>query len=448
MTAAEIEALGGYYGATPRPDDFESFWQARMAEADAVPLHYTVTQAQEVPSWDSCEFLDLWFTGMEGARLYAKFLRPRRGEPMPLVLQFHGYPGASRSFAEQASFAGMGMALIAMDCPGQAGYSEDVGGFLGTTVSGHIIAGLDGPPERMYYVRLHQNIRILCRLVRELDGIDTSRVFVNGGSQGGGLGLACAALNPELIDRAAILYPFLSDFKLVWDLGADEIAYEGLRYYARWFDADEHQQDRWFRQLGYIDSKNFAPMIRCPVLFGTGLDDVICPPQTQCAVYNNLHCAKKRYLFPGLNFGEMLPGDVGLLVHGGVFQPPLVNEPQQPGGEALAKVVHQAFQTAFFQCRTFDQFRITEYFGCSAVCDQLSIGKYQCSWCIFQHQMHIVCDHHDCHTTFIEFTQKLHDLCIMFKILPGSRLIQNDQFRILHQYTCNRHTFLLSKTQS
>ena len=77
MTAAEIEALGGYYGATPRPDDFESFWQARMAEADAVSLHYTVTQAQEVPSWDNCEFLDLWFTGMEGARLYAKFLRPR-----------------------------------------------------------------------------------------------------------------------------------------------------------------------------------------------------------------------------------------------------------------------------------------------------------------------------------------------------------------------------------
>ena len=33
-----------------------------------------------------------------------------------------------------------------------------------------------------------------------------------------------------------------------------------------------------------------------------------------------------------LNFGEVLPGDVGLLVHGGVFQPPLVNEPQQTSG--------------------------------------------------------------------------------------------------------------------
>lgn len=43
MTASEIEALGSYYGATPKPADFEAFWQARMAEADAVPLDYTVT---------------------------------------------------------------------------------------------------------------------------------------------------------------------------------------------------------------------------------------------------------------------------------------------------------------------------------------------------------------------------------------------------------------------
>ena len=242
--------------------------------------------------------MDLWFTGMAGARIYAKYLRPHSDKPVPLVLQFHGYPGVSRSFAEQASFAGMGMALIAMDCPGQAGYSVDVGGFLGTTVSGHIVAGLDGPAEGMYYVRLHQNIRILCRIVRQLQEIDLRRVFVNGGSQGGGLGLACCALNPGLINRAAILYPFLSDFKLVWDLGADEIAYEGIRYYARWFDADEHQQDRWFRQLGYIDSKNFATLVQCPVLFGTGLQDVICPPQTQCAVYNNLHCKKSGIFSP------------------------------------------------------------------------------------------------------------------------------------------------------
>lgn len=305
MTAEEIENLSGYFGATPIPEDFDDFWAARMEEADQIPLEFSVTQSEEVPSFDTCDYLDLRFTGMGGARLYAKYLKPHADGPVPLVLQFHGYPGASRSWLEQSSYAGMGMALIAVDCPGQGGWSEDIGGFAGTTVAGHIVAGVDGPPEGMYYVRFHQNVRILCRIVRHLEGIDLGKVFVNGASQGGGLGLACAALNVELIDRAAILYPFLSDYRMVWEMGADEIAYEGIRYYSRWFDPDGEKADRWFANLGYIDSKNFAHMIRCPVLFGTGLEDTICPPQTQCAVFNNLTCPKKRYLFPGFGHEEI-----------------------------------------------------------------------------------------------------------------------------------------------
>ena len=242
VTEQEIRRLGDYVGATPAPADFDAFWSKRMAEADRVPLDFAVTPS-EIPPFHTCEYLDLWFRGMGGAQLYAKYVKPRAARPVPLVLQFHGYPGASRSWLEQSSFAGMGCALLAMDCPGQGGNGQDLGGFAGTTVTGHIVAGLDGPVEEMYYVRLHQNIRILCRIVRELVGIDQSKVFVNGASQGGGLGLACAALNPGLVNRAAILYPFLSDYRLVWELGADLIAYEGLRYYSRWFDPDGTRQD-------------------------------------------------------------------------------------------------------------------------------------------------------------------------------------------------------------
>lgn len=313
MTEKDILDLDGYAGMTPCPEDFDAFWAVRMEEADRIPLQYSVTQSREIPSFETCRYLDLWFNGMGGARLYAKYLLPVREEAVPLVLQFHGYPGASRSWLEQSSFAGMGMALIALDCPGQGGYSEDIGGYAGTTVSGHIIAGVDGPPEAMYYVRLYQNIRILCRIVRQLEGIDLGRVFVNGASQGGALGLACAALNPELINRAAILYPFLSDYRMVWELGADVIAYEGLRYYSRWFDPDGEKEEEWFRKLGYIDSKNFAHLIRCPILFGTGLADTICPPQTQCAVYHQLECPKKRCLFPGYGHEEIQEFDDKIL---------------------------------------------------------------------------------------------------------------------------------------
>lgn len=301
-----------YLGTTPKPADFDAFWAARMAEADAVTLDYQFTPSV-IPAYPTCDYLDCWFTGMHGARLYAKYLRPRREAPMPLVLQFHGYPGASRSWLEQSSFAGMGFALLAMDCPGQGGKGQDVGGYAGTTVAGHLVAGLDGDPKDMYYVRLYQNIRILCRIVREMAEIDKGRIYINGASQGGGLGVACAALNPDLPQKAAILYPFLSDFQKVWELGADEIAYEGLRYYSRWFDPDGSRANEWFAKLGYVDVQHLAPRVRCEVLFGTGLADTICPPITQDAVYHNLRCPKRRVFFPGFGHEEIQAFDDMLL---------------------------------------------------------------------------------------------------------------------------------------
>ena len=304
LSQEELSRLRAYRGADPRPQDFEAFWAARMAEADAVPLDFGLSAA-DVPSTPVCDFLDLWFCGMGGARLHAKYLRPKSAELVPVVLQFHGYPGASRSWLEQCSFAGMGMALVALDCPGQGGPSEDVGGFPGTTVCGHIVAGTDGEPEDLYYVRLHQDVRILCRVVRELEGLDLSRVYVNGASQGGGIGLATCALNADLVRRAAILYPFLSDYRMVWELGLDVVAYDGIGYFSRWFSAAGERQDELFSKLAYVDSKNFAPMVSCPVLFGTGLEDTVVPLPTQFAVYNALGCEKEHHLYPGFGHEEI-----------------------------------------------------------------------------------------------------------------------------------------------
>lgn len=304
VTADQIEQWDTYRGLDECPHDFDAFWQDRMKEADAVELSYELCAA-DVPSFETCEFFDLWFEGMCAARCHAKVVRPRAAEPTPVVMQFHGYPGSSRSWLESASFAGMGMTLIAFDCPGQGGPSYDAGGFAGPTVSGHLIAGLEGAPADHYYVRTHQDIRILMRIVEQLPGIDGNRLLVNGASQGGGLGIATCALNPDVVRGAAILYPFLSDFRLVWELGADQIAYEDLRYFTRWRDPQGAELDRAFSRLAYVDSKNFAHLVRCPVLFGTGLADEVCPPQTQCAVYNNLTAPKQRLLFEGFGHEEI-----------------------------------------------------------------------------------------------------------------------------------------------
>lgn len=304
--------LEEYKGVNPKPYDFYTFWEERMKESGEVPLHYEVCES-EITGNGACLFYDLWFTGVRGERLYAKYIRPVCDDAVPVVLQFHGYPGASRSWFEQASFAGMGYAVIAMDCPGQGGKSQDIGGYDGTTVSGHLVLGLDGDTKDMYYVRLFQNIDVLVRIVQELDGLDTSRIYVNGASQGGGLACVCAALHPDIVRKAVILYPFLSDYERVFDLKHDEIAYEGLRYYARWYDPMGENRERMFHKLGYIDAHNFASMIQADVLFGISLADEVCPPSTQFAVYNQLVCKKEKHCFPGYGHEEIADFDDKIL---------------------------------------------------------------------------------------------------------------------------------------
>ena len=293
MPMAELKE---YLGTNPKPNDFDEFWKQRVEETKKVPLEYQITK-NDITGYASCTFYDLWFIGIRGEKMYAKYICPTTQKKTPLVLQFHGYPGSSRSWFELTSFVAMGCAIIALDCPGQGGRSQDSGQYVGATVSGHIIAGLDGDPKDMYYVKLYQNICLLVRIVQQLQNIDQNRIYVNGASQGGGLATVCAALNTDVIKKAAILYPFLSDFQRVSEMDRDLVAYEGLRYYCRWFDPMAIRSKEIFTKLGYIDVSNFAPMIKADVLFGCSIMDEICPPSTQFAVYNNLSCQKEVHLF-------------------------------------------------------------------------------------------------------------------------------------------------------
>lgn len=126
-----------------------------------------------------------------------------------------------------------------------------------------------------------------------------------GGSQGGGLTLACAALEPR-INRLAPVYPFLSDYKRVWDMDLDQRAYAELRDFFRRHDPRHEREDAIFDKLGYIDVSNLAPRIRGKVLMATGLLDEVCPPSTQYAAYNRIPGQKEHVLYP--DFGhEGLP---------------------------------------------------------------------------------------------------------------------------------------------
>ena len=292
-----LRKLKTYRGTGDRPQDFDHFWNQRIKMLDEVNLDVSITTALDI-GFEHFDVYALTFTSFDGARIHAKYIRPKTSQPVPCVLQFHGYPGSSRPYLEHASFVDAGMAVIAMDCRGQGGFSQDIGGIQGTTVSGHLVAGLDDCLENMLYVKIYSDVYLVSRIAKQLVDIDESRIYANGASQGAALATVCAALNPS-IKKVALLYPFLSDFERVFDLDYDQVAYEGLRYYSRWFDPDGRNKHKMFNRLAYIDVRHFAPRVQSEVLFGISMADTVCPISTQYAVYNNLNVKKKLVCYPG-----------------------------------------------------------------------------------------------------------------------------------------------------
>jgi len=295
-----LEQLKIYQGISPKPADFDTFWDRSLAEMRALDPQVELVPAEFQAGFAEC--FHMYFTGTGGARVHAKLLRPKGAQkPHPAVLMFHGYGGNSGDWNEKLGYVGQGFTVAALDCRGQGGLSEDRGGVTGATRNGHIIRGLDdalaGAPEKMLYRNIFLDTALMAQIVMQMPDVDPQRVGATGGSQGGALTVACAALEPRIL-RAAPVFPFLSDYKRVWEMDLAKDAYQELKDYFRQFDPTHQKEDAIFEKLGYIDIQHLAPRIRGQILWSIGLQDTICPPSTQFAAYNKITASKSMTVYP------------------------------------------------------------------------------------------------------------------------------------------------------
>ncbi|MFD1957456.1 acetylxylan esterase [Paenibacillus thailandensis] len=300
-----LSELYRYEGRNPRPADFDEYWDRAIAEMRAADANVELVPSEfQVPF---AECFDLYFTGVRGARIHAKYIRPKNAaEPHPAVVQFHGYTGNAGDWTDKLNYAALGFSVFAMDCRGQGGYSEDTGGVKGTTMNGHIVRGLNDHPDNLLFRHIFLDTAQLAGIAMSMPEVDPERVGAMGGSQGGGLTIACAALEPR-IKRLAPVYPFLSDYKRVWEMDLAKDAYAELKTFFRHFDPQHKREDEIFTRLGYIDIQHLAERIQGEVLMGVGLADTVCPPSTQFAAFNKIRSNKSAEIYP--DFGhEHLPG--------------------------------------------------------------------------------------------------------------------------------------------
>ncbi|HBR93346.1 MAG TPA: acetylesterase [Opitutae bacterium] len=301
-----LDELVKYTTSTPKPADFDDFWDKGLQELDALEVKVNFTPVDFKAPFATCR--SMHFTGTGGARVHARIATPKEPaeQPGPALLFFHGYSGSSPSWVEMLPYVAAGFTVAGLDCRGQGGLSEDTISTKGNTLHGHIIKGLDDAPEKLYYRNVFLDTALLARIVMNLDSVDADRVGANGGSQGGALALACGALEPR-IKQVYSQFPFLSDYKRVWDMDLDQNAYVGLRDYFRRFDPLHKREAAIFEKLGYIDVSHLSARIEGEVLMAITQLDNICPPSTQFAAFNAISSKKAYLLYPDCGH-ENLPG--------------------------------------------------------------------------------------------------------------------------------------------
>lgn len=292
-----IDELFKYTGSSPCPEDIDIFWDDSISKMRQIDPKISLIKSEfQAPN---VECFDLYFTGVDNARIYAKYARPKNiSGKCPAIVEFHGYSANSGDWIEKVSYAANGFCIASMDCRGQGGYSEDIGGVKGNTLNGHIIRGLDCDSHSdLLFTKIFLDAAQLAGIVMNFDEVDETKVGAMGCSQGGALTLACASLEPR-ISRLAPVYPFLCDYKRVWDMDLDVDAYLELKKYFRAFDPMHKREKDIFYRLGYIDLQNIVKRIKGEVLMFTGLMDTICPPSTQFSAYNKIGSKKDVIFFP------------------------------------------------------------------------------------------------------------------------------------------------------
>jgi cephalosporin-C deacetylase len=280
-----LEQLRAYRPDVLEPADFDAFWQTTLEDARQHPLNARLEAVDA--GLKTLEVFDVTFNGYGGQPIKAWLLLPRaRSERVPCVVEFLGYGGGRGSPLQWLAFASAGYAHLVMDTRGQGSAWS-----VGDTPDPELEGGNAQYPGFMtrgvlskqtyYYRRVYTDGVRAVQVVLEHPDVDPSSIAVTGGSQGGGISIAVAALEP----RVALCLPdvpFLCHYRRATEI-VDTAPYNEISAYLR---VHRSKQETLFQTLSYFDGVNFAARARSRALFSVALMDTICPPSTVFAAFN------------------------------------------------------------------------------------------------------------------------------------------------------------------
>lgn len=300
--------LREYRSAQRNPDDFDAFWEETLQQSRAFDIDVRLAPVET--GLATIDTFDVTFAGYNGQPVRA-WLRVPRGAtgPLPTIVQYQGYGGGRGHVLENLIWASAGYAHLFMDTRGQGsswnlGDTPDPDG-SGPQIPGFMTRGIDDR-ETYYYRRLFTDAVRAVDAARSLEAVDSSRLAILGGSQGGGITLAVAGLVPDLA-AAFPRVPFLCDFPRSTVITDNDPYKEIGRYLA----VHRAKTERVHEVLAYFDGVNFARRATAPAWFSTALMDATCPPSTVFGAFNEYAGEKQIVVWPyNAHEGGALEDDV------------------------------------------------------------------------------------------------------------------------------------------
>lgn len=279
---------------------FKIFWNERVKYIDTIQLCYKLEKTS-FSKFKNIEFYNLTFNSFDNSKIYAKYIKNIKhrtlypNKVIPILFYFHGYPASSRNWLEKSTFASLGYDVVAIDFRNQGGLSKDKSN-SSPSVFGHLTIGLDENIEDMIFYKNILDTLILSRIVSSFDDIDSQNIASYGASQGGAFSIMFAALNKN-VTKCISLYPFLSDFQTFYENDNRKNSYAEFTHHGRWFNTKGENTKAFLNNLYYLDTLNFAKLLKCNILFGIANLDEDCPKETQEKVFNNIESKKKACIY-------------------------------------------------------------------------------------------------------------------------------------------------------